>query len=464
MNNSYSYTEIFEAMRKVVPPSVQIYLVGGAVRDILLNNKIKDYDFVVEGLVRPIGKKLAKELNGQYYILDDERDMVRVILNHDSTDCYCIDIARLTGSTLNEDLRLRDFTINAIAIDFMEKNSIIDPLMGVSDLKDKRLRMCSFDSLEKDPLRAMRSIRMALEYSLMMDDDLISALKAVIPSLPSCSMERYRDEFFKIMLIGKTPASVQLLEKFGFLDFLFSSQQKCDMQPLINLVRSIDHLENILTRQFIEDDSANLMSGLAVLNLGSFRNQLMKHFDNSVSLIHDHRSLILFTAIAKLYGFIDKEIHAEMMKQRSKQFMLSSDESKLVTVSFSAWETLKKTDPEKSLSDLEIHRFFHKYGSYGVDGFLLYLSDVLSCDNHKSDVSYWQKVLNQAALSFDSWFNRFDEVIKPEKLISGNQLSTALNIPLGPKIGLLKEAITEAQVEKKVSTYEEAITFARSLL
>lgn len=464
MNNTYSYTEIFAAMKKVVPPSVQIYLVGGAVRDILLNNKVKDYDFVVEGLVRPIGKKLAKELNGKYYILDDERDMIRVMLNHESNDCYCIDIAQLTGSTLNEDLRLRDFTINAIAIDFMEKNSIVDPLMGVSDLRDKRLRMCSFDSLEKDPLRAMRSIRMALEYSLTMDDDLISALKTIIPLLPSCSMERYRDEFFKILLIGKTPAAVQLLEKFGFLDFLFSPPQKCEIQPLINLVRVIDHLENILTRQFNEDDSSNLMSGLAVLKLGSFRNQLMTHFDDSVSLIHDRRSLILFTAITKLYGFIDKDIRMETMKQRSKRFLLSSDEVKLVIFSFSAWETLKKTDPEKSLSDLEIHRFFRKYGNYGVDGFLLYLSDVLSCDHYQSNVSKWQKVLDQAVCYLDAWFNRYDEVIKPEKLISGNQLSTALNIPLGPKIGLLKEAVTEAQVEKKVSTYEEAIAFARSLL
>ncbi len=72
MNNTYSYTEIFAAMKKVVPPSVQIYLVGGAVRDILLNNKVKDYDFVVEGLVRPIGKKLAKELNENYPEINHE--------------------------------------------------------------------------------------------------------------------------------------------------------------------------------------------------------------------------------------------------------------------------------------------------------------------------------------------------------------------------------------------------------
>ena len=115
MTQTYTYHEIFDAMRKVVPASVQIYLVGGAVRDILQNKKIKDFDFVAEGLVRPIVKKLARELNGKYYVMDDERNIVRVILNHDSNDCYCIDIAQFTGPNLNEDLLSRDFTINAIA-------------------------------------------------------------------------------------------------------------------------------------------------------------------------------------------------------------------------------------------------------------------------------------------------------------------------------------------------------------
>jgi len=100
----YDYSEIFESIKKVVPSSVQIYLVGGAVRDIILGKKVRDFDFVIEGLVRPVGRNLANELNGKFYVLDDDRNMVRVLLNADSDEYYCIDISQLNGSTLEEDL------------------------------------------------------------------------------------------------------------------------------------------------------------------------------------------------------------------------------------------------------------------------------------------------------------------------------------------------------------------------
>ena len=115
------YPALFRAIRKIVPPSMKIYLVGGAVRDVLLGRKISDFDFSVEGLVRPIGKHIANELNGAYYVLDDEREMVRVIVPDETTGQFGIDIALMSGNDIEDDLRERDFTFNAMAIELDEK-------------------------------------------------------------------------------------------------------------------------------------------------------------------------------------------------------------------------------------------------------------------------------------------------------------------------------------------------------
>ena len=464
MTQPYTYHEIFDAMRKVVPASVQIYLVGGAVRDILQNKKIKDFDFVAEGLVRPIGKKLARELNGKYYVMDDERNIVRVILNHDSNDCYCIDIAQFSGTNLNEDLLSRDFTINAIAIDFMEKNTVVDPLMGAADLQKKRLRMCSVDSLEKDPLRAMRAIRMALEYSLTMDAELIAAIKGIIPLFPSCSMERYRDEFFKILALEKTSSAIQLLEKYGFLSYMFKTNLEEEIQSLISFSRSAEHLLNILTKTFDEEESSNLFSGLAVLKIGKFRGRLKEFFDDSISMIHDHRSLLIFTLIVSSYKIDSHEKRTDIIKKRAKTMVLSADEIKYSTAVFTAWQQLKSIEIDMELSDTQLYRYYNKFSSYGIDGLFLYLAENFCFNNFQQDMDFWTKILEKCVKFLEAWFDRFHEIVKPDKIISGDQLSEILNIPSGPKIGMIKEAVIEAQIEKKISTYDEAVAFAKNIL
>ena len=102
------YSSLFNAIRKVVPPSMKIYLVGGAVRDVLLGRKISDFDFSVEGLVRPIGKHIADELGGAYYVLDDERDMVRVIIDDEEKGQSNATTPDVTFASSNDQVTVSD--------------------------------------------------------------------------------------------------------------------------------------------------------------------------------------------------------------------------------------------------------------------------------------------------------------------------------------------------------------------
>jgi len=461
----YDYSEIFESIKKVVPSSVQIYLVGGAVRDIILGKKVRDFDFVIEGLVRPVGRNLANELNGKFYVLDDDRNMVRVLLNADSDEYYCIDISQLNGSTLEEDLYSRDFTINAIAIDFIQKNKFIDPMGGVSDLKEKKLRMCNLESIKSDPLRGMRAIRMAVDYDLTMDSDLIHALNEIRPFLSVASVERYRDELFKILDGEKTVTAVRLLDKYAFLDFLFPGKNPTNDEVLYDWLRSAEHLINILAREFREDESSNLISGMAVLKLGSFRDQLNDFFYHDNNLIHERRSLLIFSIIARFYRTEENSRSvSEILKSRSKKMLLSTAEMKLIIKSYEAFMELHSLFNLEEYSDVVIYRYFQKFGDYGIDGIFLKLIETHINKDILRDSAQWTKVLDHAARYFDAWFNHFDTIIKPKPLLSGDQISKLFNIPAGPEIGELKNAILEAQIENLITDREGAIRFTRNLI
>ena len=465
MAKQYEYSEIFESIKKVVPSSVQIYLVGGAVRDIILGRKVRDFDFVIEGLVRPVGRNLANELNGKFYVLDDDRNMVRVLLNADSDEYYCIDISQLNGSTLEEDLYSRDFTINAIAIDFIQKNKFIDPMGGVSDLKEKKLRMCNLESIKSDPLRGMRAIRMAVDYDLTMDSDLIHALNEIRPFLSVASVERYRDELFKILDGEKTVTAVRLLDKYAFLDFLFPGKNPTNDEALYDWLRSAEHLINILAREFREDESSNLISGMAVLKLGSFRDKLNEFFYNDNNLIHERRSLLIFSIIARFYRTEENSRSvSEILKSRSKKMLLSTAEMKLIIKSFEAFMELHSLFNLEEYSDVVIYRYFQKFGDYGIDGIFLKLIETHINKDILRDSAQWTKVLDHVARYFDAWFNHFDTIIKPKPLLSGDQISKLFNIPAGPEIGELKNAILEAQIENLITDREGAIKFTRNLI
>ena len=137
------------------------YLVGGYIRDIILGrvNEEIDIDIVVPFNALEIGKKISNNFESKCIILDDKREVVRILLNHIS-----IDIANQVSSTIEGDLSSRDFSINSIAFLFDQK-CLFDPLDGLKDLKISLLRTQSEINLQNDPLRILRCFRFVSELN-----------------------------------------------------------------------------------------------------------------------------------------------------------------------------------------------------------------------------------------------------------------------------------------------------------
>ena len=141
-------------------------LVGGAIRDALLDRlpERPDLDLVVPRDALALTRSLSRELGGSCVVLDEKRDIARLVLRG-----WTIDIARQEGTTLEDDLLRRDYRVNAIALPLEGDHDLVDPTGGIQDLEEGRLTAVSEGNLRDDPLRLLRGLRLMAEISLVLD-------------------------------------------------------------------------------------------------------------------------------------------------------------------------------------------------------------------------------------------------------------------------------------------------------
>src|SRR5512137_652654 len=140
---------------------IRAWLVGGAVRDVLLGREVHDWDVAVERDAILLARATADRLNADVYVLEADLDMARVLV-----DDTMIDFARLRDTNLDLDLAGRDFTINAMAIDLQQPDRVIDRFNGQDDLEEGVIRALSESALTHDPVRMLRAVRQSASLSM----------------------------------------------------------------------------------------------------------------------------------------------------------------------------------------------------------------------------------------------------------------------------------------------------------
>lgn len=480
-----------QILRQASHANRPIFLVGGALRDALLGHPSHDLDFVIGGEVHSIARTIADALGGSLYTLDDERGTMRVLF-HDSDKRYTLDFSRMRGFAIEHDLRGRDFTINALAINIAQPDTLIDPLRGSQDLRAKHLRACSETAFEDDPIRVLRGVRLAIALKFRFVPDTLKALRAAVSSLERVSAERKRDELFRILEGGEVSAALRLMDSLGILAYLLPelTAMRGVTQPpphvfdvwehTLHTLSYLERLFALLVADYDEEKSASLLMGLATLRLGRFRQQFIEHYRAQINPNRTLRGLLFLAALyhdsgkpatqafhddGKMHFIGHEKVSAHYFTERGRSLALSNDEiehgAQIVRHHMRIHYLAHSPTPP---SRRAIYRFFRDAGKAGVDICLLNLADTLATYHTTLPQEVWDRELTLCQELLDAWWNRRQDVVSPPPLVRGDDLMRHLGISPGPLIGQLLEAIREAQADGTVSTPEEALALAHTLL
>jgi poly(A) polymerase len=502
------FPSLLDDVQRVLPPDLPIYLVGGAVRDMLLRRVTlrptqggaHDLDFAVpQGGIR-LARKVADALEAEFFVLDEERDTGRVVLIRADGSRDLLDFASYRGSdpstgsggSLEADLFARDFTINAMAVD-VRTRALLDPLGGAADLRHKRLRACSQTSFLDDPIRILRAVRQAATFDLHITSETRQAMRTAVKRLPDTSPERQRDEIFHI-LEGRQPATaLQALEILGAFPALLPElpalkgfeQPKPHVYDVwehtLAVIRNLESLLAALAPEYNPDSTSDVFTGILMLRLGRYRGQFALHFATTLNKDRSLRGLLFLAAlyhdVAKPFSRTTDEngrlrfwghdrLGAKMVVQRAQAFHLSNPEiGRLEAIVGNHmrphYHTSRMAGEGKRPSRRALYRFFRDAGPAGVDIVLLGLADLRATYGANLTQEEWAAGLEVARIFLENWWEKPEETVAPTSLVNGYTVMKAYDLTPGPRVGQVLEAIREGQATGKISTPEEALDFGR---
>jgi tRNA nucleotidyltransferase (CCA-adding enzyme) len=387
------------------------FLVGGSVRDALLNRQADylDLDFVLPQQSIETARAIALHYNAGFVVLDADHQIARVVFRNAT-----VDFAQQIGGSIYSDLQRRDFTINAIAYN-PHSEQILDPLNGWADLQRKTLCMIAPENLQEDPLRLLRAYRQAAQLGFHLDQATKQTIQALAPCLKRVAAERVRGELDCLLsLSAGTPMLKQAWED-GILTTWLPQVQASQLQQL----QAIDQAAAQLHERW--PDYSTLLQG----------------WIKERSTPGLHRSWLKATKLSQLLPEDQAVAEATLVALKYSRVEQQAIISILV-----GWQLLWQTG-QVALSARQQYTLFKVTGAGFVGVALLGVA-------HGLPESVMVPLMER-------YLNPQDPVAHPQTLVSGRDLIQQLGLKPGPQIGRLLEAVQLAQAEGEVTSREEAL-------
>lgn len=472
----------------------RLWLVGGAVRDLLLQRPAHDWDFAVEGRATALARRIANALGGAYVLLDAEHDTARAILDDPATRTpITLDFAGLRGATLEEDLFARDLTLNAIALTL--DGELVDPTGGQRDLAARRIRVTTDASFAQDPARLLRAVRNAAELGFRIEPRTLALLRRHAPAIETIAPERVRAELLRILQAEPATVSLRQTEALGLL---------ARVLPEIAALRRVQqtqphHYANVLDHSYAVIAAAEALQAqlhgraplpaqlhevaapawawaLLETTLLPHQAALLDYLAEPVTYESTRADLLLWGALfhdtgkastrtvdaqglTHFYGHTERS--AELVQTRFTALRFATKAQNFVSTLVAAHMRLATLSDGPPPTRRAVYRFFRDAGSAGVAVVLLSLSDTLAVWGPRLERGAWQRVLRSAATLLAGAFTHSQTVLAPPPLLDGHDLQ-ALGIHPGPALGALLEQLREAQAAGEIQTREQAEAFIRA--
>jgi poly(A) polymerase len=231
----------------------EAYLVGGLIRDWMLGRQSRDVDLTLPHKALDMAHRFSERTGGTFVLLHKEAATARVVLPG-----WTFDFAKFRGPDLTEDLKGRDFTVNAIAFSLPQAFeegvwTPVDPLSGLRDLQERLLRMAGPDAFSRDPLRLLRAFRLTAQHGLTFEAGTRQAIQRAAPLLTRSAPERIHYEWNLLLSQPGSTASIRDMDRLGLLAVLFPELKAIRglKQPGCPSLDAFQH--SLLTLQYLEE-------------------------------------------------------------------------------------------------------------------------------------------------------------------------------------------------------------------
>jgi len=456
----------------------QAWLVGGAIRDRLLGRSTQDLDVVVDGDPAEAARAVAAAAGrATCFALSEEFGAWRVVARDSS---WQLDVEPLRGGSVEADLALRDFTVNAIA-EPIAGGEPIDPLGGLADLAAGRLRMAGSQAFADDPLRVLRLVRVAVELGLEPDAETVRGARAQAKRLKDVSTERVFSELCRIIVAEHALFGLQMMDELGVTEVILP-----ELAALRGVEQNRFHHRDVYghTLEVFEQTVAITTPGAgggAVLTelLGDHGSELEALMAEPLAdqltrgealrwgaLLHD-AAKPLTRGIRPADGRVTfighdlrgAELAGAVLERLHSSVRLRAHVAALVRHHLLLGFLVHEPQP---LSRRTMFRYLRATSPVEVDVTLLSVADRLATrgDRAQESIDAHLRVARQLLPDALRWHAEGP----PRPLIRGDGLAEELGIPLGPRIGDLLAQLAEAQYAGELSTREEALAYGRKLL
>lgn len=454
-------SKMIRLKRNIFPAVEGIYVVGGAIRDELLGRKPADYDIACTVDTEKTARQIAANTNGALVKIGKPGQFIfRVV-----SDKNIFDLADLNGQTIEEDLRQRDFTINAMAYS-ISGGDIIDCTGGLKDLEKKNVRMVSKEAFKKDPLRLLRAFRIGAAFNFKIEPATLKEIENNAGLIVNSAGERVRVELLKLMDALKSYQYISKMADTGLLLVIFPElgrlrgceQNRYHIYDVFeHTINSFYHLEMLINAA----ESLNITtSAYHALFADTKKITLLK----LAILLHDIGKPLSRTIDKKgdyhFYGHA--AAGADMSKKICDRLRMSSSEKCFIDCIIRNHLrplSLFTLHLEEKLTRKVVIRFFRKCRDYSPYLLLHSIADS-QAKGDKSDDAFKNFIIDL----MDDYFTGFKILKREPPLITGHDLINECGIEPSPLFRKILDYVEDARLSGEISDKASALRLAEEFI
>jgi poly(A) polymerase len=444
----------FRSLSRIGP----VYRVGGSLRDDILGRFSTDHDFAVPGDARAFAKEVATHLGAQMIeIGKDTKTLYRVISGDD-----VLDFSPMAGKSIEDDLKKRDFTINALAYD-LRSDRLIDPVGALDDIKSKTIRLVSQEAVLADPLRMVRAFRFAAALGFRIEPETLAVIARRSPLISRSARERISAELFKMMEVKGSFPHLKQMSQAGLLTQIVPELQPCQgcLQGEIHGRDVFEHtMEAYQEMEAVLINHAGLWPGFIKPMASYLQAKNRKVLLKWATLLHDLgkprtrrvepsgrvRFLGHEAEGGRLAGHICERLR--MSGQDRSYVTLIVKNHRLSLLLFDAYQ-------RASLSSRGIVRFVRKYQD-DLMGLLLH-----SVADQRAKAGAAPESVGALVTFLERILSVYFSDLKPKlaapRLVTGHDLMRHFNLEPSELIGRLLEKVEEGRLNGEIQSKQEAM-------